>query len=474
MYIRLSLLILSMTLLFNINCSSQANNQSGTNLYVDEQLDFQFTDQDDWLSMYIAGNKIGYAVFSLDTLEDLSLREREFMIMQLTAGSRLMEINTKGVSYGSKDGYVDSFFYRIVSADQTLSIKGLYMNDSIYLNLYSNNSEEEEVYAVDRLPLTLVDAVRFFGDEDQVSIEIFEPSTQQVVEILIEDMGIDTNPEYGLLKHYRATMLGIPIEIWLDENDKLVKQEMTALQMELVSHPRIIAEDMSQAEISPDIYRQFKVDIDRQIENPRNLKYLKALINGLEIDISCSNQIQQDNIVEIFSQEIEDINFTIPDSVSKYIQSSSMIQSDNSDIISTAEEITKDAVTPLEKVILLNDWVFDNIDKEPTFTVPSALDVLNSLKGDCNEHSTLLTALLRASGIPARITVGIVYANDDGFYYHAWCEVYLGKWFSIDPTMGQIPADATHIAISRGSSAEQAKIMTVMGKIDINILSTSY
>ncbi len=42
-------------------------------------------------------------------------------------------------------------------------------------------------------------------------------------------------------------------------------------------------------------------------------------------------------------------------------------------------------------------------------SIPNALEVLESKKGDCNEHTVLFNALARAAGIPAKTAVGVVY-----------------------------------------------------------------
>ncbi|MGC9367015.1 MAG: transglutaminase domain-containing protein [bacterium] len=468
------LTLFSLLLMVNLSCSSSTPSLSPQAESIQSQLNYQFEDQDEWLGMYIAGNKVGYAVFALDTLNNGILQERELMVMKLTAGSKGLEITTRGVSYGNQQGYVDSFFYEIKSETQTLHLKGIYQTDSLQLTMISDNHVEQKIFAAPPLPLTMIDAIRFFGDQQQITLEIFEPSTQEVVEIVIEDLGVDTSYQYGVLRHYQATMLGVPIDIWFDQNNRLIKQEMQAMQMVLKSEPRELAEDLSLTELSPDIYKQFKVDTDRPLENPRNLVELTVIINHLDIDIACFNQKQKGDTVFVTSADLEWINSELPDSVLKYVEPSPLIQSQHPDIVNAAENIIGSERNLKKQVELLNHWVYQNLQKEPTFTVPSALDILNTRQGDCNEHSTLLCALLRAIGIPARIAVGIVHANNDGFYYHAWCEVYLGKWFSIDPTMDQIPSDASHIAISRGNTVEQAKIMTVMGKIDIIILNTKY
>src|SRR5690606_29572450 len=93
---------------------------------------------------------------------------------------------------------------------------------------------------------------------------------------------------------------------------------------------------------------------------------------------------------------------------------------------------------PWRKSLRIYQWVYDTIAKEPLLSIPSAVDVLSSKKGDCNEHTVLFAALARAERIPTRIALGLVWSDDlRGFYYHAWPEVYAGAWIPMDPTLGQ-------------------------------------
>ncbi|MDH4231205.1 MAG: transglutaminase-like domain-containing protein, partial [Nitrospirota bacterium] len=125
-----------------------------------------------------------------------------------------------------------------------------------------------------------------------------------------------------------------------------------------------------------------------------------------------------------------------------------------------------DEKDPLSAARLIHEWVYVNIEKVPTVTLPVATDVLRTKKGDCNEHTTLFTALARAAGIPAKIAVGLTH-KDGFFYYHAWPEFYAGKWIAADPTLGQFPADASHIRLVTGDLDRQIQILPVINKIRI-------
>ena len=93
--------------------------------------------------------------------------------------------------------------------------------------------------------------------------------------------------------------------------------------------------------------------------------------------------------------------------------------------------------------------------------------------GDCNEHATLLTALLRAAGIPARLSVGLVYSRNK-FFYHAWTEAFLGEWISMDATLNQMPTDVSHIRLMHGNLDNQVEIMGLIGKLEFEVLDFGY
>jgi transglutaminase-like putative cysteine protease len=105
-------------------------------------------------------------------------------------------------------------------------------------------------------------------------------------------------------------------------------------------------------------------------------------------------------------------------------------------------------------------------------SIPRAADVLQLKRGDCNEHAVLYAALCRAAGIPAKTCAGIVYL-DGSFYYHAWVELYLQQWISVDPTTNQFPADVTHIKFVEGELDKQLLLLNIVGKLAIDVLEYS-
>jgi len=125
--------------------------------------------------------------------------------------------------------------------------------------------------------------------------------------------------------------------------------------------------------------------------------------------------------------------------------------------------------SPARAAELLTHWVHANVRPEIVTTVPSAEQVLETRRGDCNASATLYVALARATGLPARTVAGLLYRNGR-FYYHAWAEVYLGDWVAVDPMFDQYPADAAHRRFAIGGLARQVELFPLVGRLKLEVL----
>ena len=157
--------------------------------------------------------------------------------------------------------------------------------------------------------------------------------------------------------------------------------------------------------------------------------------------------------------------------VAQALQSEPLVQSDNPLIQARARLIVGRERRAGPVAQLLTRWVYDTLEKKITISVPSALQVLETRSGDCNEHTVLYVALARALGLPARTAAGVVYLRGQ-FYYHAWPEVWLGQWVAVDPTFGQFPADASHLRFVIGGLARQVELVRLIGQLRLTVVPT--
>ncbi len=151
---------------------------------------------------------------------------------------------------------------------------------------------------------------------------------------------------------------------------------------------------------------------------------------------------------------------------------SSTVQNRDPMIRKLALSIAAGKESTFDKIDAVLAWLERNIRKEPVDTF-SALDVLDAKSGECQGHTYLYTALMRALNVPTRVVNGLVYSAEfGGFLYHTWAESLVdGAWRAVDPTFNQTEADATHIALVRGENlADLTPLVDWVGNTRIRVL----
>ena len=118
-----------------------------------------------------------------------------------------------------------------------------------------------------------------------------------------------------------------------------------------------------------------------------------------------------------------------------------------------AKDAVAGATDPDEQVKRLSAFVFRHVQKKGLDRgYAPAIATLESRAGDCTEHSVLMSALLRATGLPTRIVDGVV-VDGVNAGYHEWVEVDLGHGFvAVDPTFNAWPAGPQRLKLAEGST----------------------
>jgi len=229
----------------------------------------------------------------------------------------------------------------------------------------------------------------------------------------------------------------------------------------------------------PDLVLMTSIPVTTPINNPREAKHLSIKLVNVsveEFNLDGGRQQLEGTTVKIRQEDPSSWEtFLLPsrkEELKKYIQPTPLIQSGDDKIIRLAAKITKGSRDAEKSGRMLLDWVYTKLEKKPIMSIPSALEVLDLMAGDCNEHTALFTALSRSLGIPTRICVGVVYMRKS-FYYHAWPEIFLGQWVAVDPTFNQFPADATHIRFVVGDLSDQIKILKIVSQVKLEVLEYS-
>lgn len=141
------------------------------------------------------------------------------------------------------------------------------------------------------------------------------------------------------------------------------------------------------------------------------------------------------------------------ESLSPYLKADNDVPSDSPFFIRLAQNITEGKSTDFEKISALAQWVHEYITYDLSFADKnmSVAQIMLERRGVCGDYSLLFTTLSRSLGYPSRFVNGYAYSDvQNEWIGHAWAEVYLGKWVSVDPTWLEVGRlDATHVALSK-------------------------
>lgn len=467
----------SMTLIFEENyATSDSADLSDISLGDSAAGEFQT-----WMNVTMGSDKIGYSMQSL-TDTPLGYILKDYSLIRLPIGGTVREVYLDSYAVLKLDYSLKNFTFGLVSGDYTTDIFGEVRNDRLMVRMRSSSSESAASFDASKgiyLPAVVPLLARTRGfPEGEFKLPTFDPFSliTDDLEILI-GQAEDVQTELGDKLGYRITVgfSGVTSYMWVDDRGRVLRQE-EAGGMAMVLTDKDHALDMpADAGKGRDLLIELAVPCNGIIQDPRNLKSLKIQIEGIEPEFfDLADDFQTVVSTDPLVLEIHPfrLNPSVPEDSATFLSSQLFLQVDDPRIISAAERITENVTDPARKAGLIGKWVYENIEKDLTVSLPSAVDVLEVRKGDCNEHTSLYTALARATGLPTKVCIGIVY-KDGYFYYHAWPAVYLGSWLPIDPTFGQEVADATHIKLLEGGFERQADLMRVVGKISVTVLEYS-
>jgi hypothetical protein len=298
-------------------------------------------------------------------------------------------------------------------------------------------------------------------------LRVFEPSRQQVADVevtVVGDEWIDLPGGREHLHHLKQVLAGgdggQSIETWVDDQGFIRRSisPLVAFRIEMTACDEACARAPDQP-----------VDIlsAAMVKAPRSLP--AALRTGpLRFVVAVHGQ-RTDPFMDTDEQRVTDLGdgryqidttynqaYTDEDRPTRADTAANpWVQSDAPEVHALALKIVGNAAYNVQRMRRLRGFLTDYIDsKGLDVEYASALETMQSRRGDCTEHAVLLAALARSLHIPARVVTGLVYVDRYGdaervFIPHAWVQAWVeGRWVSYDSAQGRY--DTTHIALAAG------------------------
>jgi hypothetical protein len=445
------------------------------------------TEQEGWMGIYHHNKKIGYFHRRLVPVETgYRWEEQSQMKLRVMETDQLVHTNVRAAidqHYALQD-----FSFRLVSSGVVFEVSGKVFDTGTSRELRGqvlsagNPSPfsfplREPLYLPATTQMMLRGVSLQPGEERQYSI--FNPLSAKTETINLTALGPDTLMLKG--QQVAATKVaerfgGTTVHAWLDHEGNVVKEE-ASLGLVLLRENREEALGGGWEDSTPlDLVASAAIPIQQSLSEPRTLKHLRFNLIGPEDTTQFAfppRQEVRENTVAIVREDVSSLTtYQLPQTDPAFapdLTATPFLQSAHPRLRAQAEQILGSERDAVNASRLLLDWTYSTLAKEPSVGMPTALEALDSKKGDCNEHAVLFTALARAVGLPARVAAGVVYL-DGAFYYHAWSEVWLGQWVAVDPVLHQFPADATHVKFVQGGPEEHLALLKVIGQIKMEVI----
>jgi hypothetical protein len=438
--------------------------------------------QEEWFAIYQHGSKIGYGRSEVRP-QAVGYLMNEELLLRLNFLGEIQDISSWVQANLETDFSVKSFIFRLKAGPVYYRLRGGVKEGNLILVSQMAGQERSQQIPLSH-PIYLSSAMKAFISQQPLDVgktyrfALFDPATmsQTMVPIRVEakeTVQISTRN----LEAYRLVMdfHGVQLTSWVSPYGELLKEE-GFLGLTMVRSDRDEAlEGFREAE-GGELVREAAVVSDRTIAQPRQLNRLRLQLTGIAgegLDLSGGRQQWSNGELTVVKESLQEISSTkipvISPPLAQDLQPSLLVQSDAEALKKQAFEIVGEQRNGLQAVRAISSWVYRNLEKRPTLSIPNALAVYELRAGDCNEHSVLFAALARAAGIPTRIVAGLLY-SEDRFFYHAWNEVYLGEWIAVDSLMNQVPADPTHIRLIVGELDRQVELVRTLGRLSIKVL----
>ncbi len=441
----------------------------------------QFKTSEEWFGIYVQNTKIGYIKTSSEKIGS-EYRFTQYGETSIPQKDKTISSTTQFKCLTDLDYRIKSFEFETRSGETFFKSHGELDKDNVLL-VFMETEKQKKTESVDiqgqpYLPLTIKQMLFAQGLEkgkrfnvpvlDIFSLKVTD-TVVEVQELIPVKVGININTAY-LLK------IGKNLS-WISDGGNTLKEQNPSGFVYMAE-----TEDSAKSKGPHYIFDYLSVPAlksNKLLSNPEDLSRLKIRLSGIKVSeyplLNEGRQVLKGDFLEISKEKVEELkerNYELPyqgNDLKPYLGPTPFVQSDHHTIIYNAKKFAGIEKNAFKLARFLTSNLYLTITKMPTSSMMTAMDIFKTHKGESNEHTVLFTSFARAGGLPARMVGGLVYCKGH-FYYHAWPEVWLDRWVAVDPTMGQFPADVTHIRLMEGDINTLAALGGIIGNLRIDIM----
>jgi transglutaminase-like putative cysteine protease len=448
-----------------------------------------------WRGVYYRGEKIGFSVSqTVRTDEGFELQEDGRLQMLLLGQDSIAALRT--TARVDRDFQLLSFDFSLDPGTGAVQVQGTLDGPrpdgqfTLRVAITSSGRTRTEDRVLTERPALSLNMARQLASSGLTPGArhrwmVLDPATLQnaPMEFLVGRREVVRTSD-GVVPAFRVdmTFAGLATTAWVTDTGDVVREESPLGLMTIRETPERAQALGIPGRVQRDLLQASAVvpEMRQRLDEPRDVRRLRLRLVGADLtspDLNGVGQTVDGDVIEIRDPQSLQPGPADPEAAN-YLAPEPLLESDDPEIVAEAAKAVQGVTGTRERAEALTRYVNALLEKKPTISLPSAREVLRTKVGDCNEHTALYVAMARALGIPARISVGLVFVRgaQGAFYYHAWPEVYIdagggrGYWLPVDPTFNQFPADSTHLRLARGGLDKQAAILPLIGRLRMTVL----
>lgn len=437
-----------------------------------------------WFAISMNGERVGFARMTVEALPDgYELRSEGSVKLRVMTTSR--ESSSRERFLVGKDLSLKSFQVEQTIDGKEMKLQGTVEGKAVKVVVNTNGSSKKKTLKF-KGKLLPPPALNFYPPmqgavaDKNYTVQMLDTEGVKVKDVEMTVIGRETLAGVESLHMQNDLYPFVDNDIWIDLAGNTIKESVRdGMILTVAENPLLVKNFIADVALAKrDMIIPFSlIKVQPPLQDPAKLKGMTAIFSGIPADFpltkgpgQVATRLSDGSVQFRITTASEEVNN--PDTAAS--AAPQVTAAGDKEVTAKAREIAGNEQDRRKMAEKLIRWLGTEV-KVTTGDRLSPVETLKKGEGNAQSHAMLYLAMAQSLGIPSRMVSGLVYVKDKGFLYHSWAESDCGGWLAVDPTSGQVPADASHIKLIEGDGPEELALLGgIVGRLKGTITERQY